>query len=212
MLIIILLCILGIPATAVTALAVAIGVAHRRAERERTAATIRDVQRRVSGFLARFGPGSRLVFHANGREGFLQLAVTAREHDWRRVQFSLPDTAWSHENFAVAALTLSNGAAECLVEENPGAHLPRVLRITLEGDADEVAQRAAELLRRAEQVLEFPAGQTYTTALRGPEHPDYYRRLAQQAERMPGPRWFVGRVSASLRRQAEQLERATELR
>ncbi|MFL5382916.1 MAG: hypothetical protein ACJ8GN_10415 [Longimicrobiaceae bacterium] len=205
----VLLWILGLFAAVVAVAVLAAARERRRSARMRASVTLEKMPDWVHQMLRRNAPGSSLVFDANGREGFLQLALTGREGGWRRVEFGLPDTDWSHESFALAAVTLGAGAAECHVEEDPGNTLvPRFLRIILEGDSANVGARAAALLRSAAQILGFRAGQTFTVSGGGTDHPDYWRTGADEFERrFPGPRWFTRRIAASMRTRGDELQR-----
>jgi hypothetical protein len=205
----VLLWILGLFALAVAAFALVLVRERRRSARVRASVTLEKIPDWVNQMLRQNAPGSCLVFDANGREGFLQVALTGREGGWRRVEFGLPDTDWSHESFALAAATLGTGAAECHVEEDPGNTLvPRFLRVILEGDSANVGARAAALLRSAAQTLGFPAGQTFTVSGGGPDHPDFCRTVADEFERtFPAPRWFTRRMAALMRARADELQR-----
>lgn len=205
----VLLWILAFFAAVVAAFALALAWENRRGARVRASVTLETMPGWVSQMLRRNAPGSYLVFTANGREGFLEIALNAREGGWRRVEFGLPDTDWSHESFALAVLTLSTGAAECHVEEDPRNTLvPRFLRVFLEGDSANVGARTAALLRSAAQTLGFPAGQTFTVSGEGTDHPDYWRTSADELERtFRGPRWLMRRLAALARARADELQR-----
>ncbi|MFL5538029.1 MAG: hypothetical protein ACJ8J0_03515 [Longimicrobiaceae bacterium] len=196
---------------ALAAAALVIGAVRerRRLERRRTSVTVDRMAGYVKGLLLSRAPGSTLVFDANDGDGFLQLALTGREGDWRRVEFGLPDAEWSHENFALAVLTLGGDAAECLVEEDPrNVQVPRFLSVLLEGDSEDVAARAATLLGTAAQTLGFSAAQTFTVSMSGRDHPDFLRTSADEIERRGLlPRWFTRRIVAFMRAQADEVER-----
>ncbi|HEX8242685.1 MAG TPA: hypothetical protein VF541_04305 [Longimicrobium sp.] len=195
--------------TAVLAVVVLVTRELRRARRARSRVTVDQLSRWVNSMLLRCAPGATLLAAANGGPKFLQLAVTGREDEWRRVEFGLPDAEWSHENFALAALSLEEGAAAASVEHAPeNAHVPRFLRITLEGERAEVTERASELLRRAAAVLELAPEQTYTVSVQGSDHPDYLREMVRAIEQSRLPRWFARRVTAQLQRQAAKFEAA----
>jgi hypothetical protein len=181
----------------------------RRARRARTRATVDQLRRWVNAMLWQYAPGATLLADANGGRGFLQLALTGREGEWRRVKFGLPDAEWSHENFALAAVALEEGADAAQVEENPGnVHVPRFLRIALEGERDEVAGRAAELLHRAAAVLELGPEQTFTVTVHGGDHPDFLRDTLEKIEQSALPRWFARRLTDHLHRQLATVESA----
>jgi hypothetical protein len=200
--------VLAVFAAGLAACGQAVSARKRRLERARTRATLDDLDRWVNGLLLRFAPGACLLAASNEGAGFLQLAVTGREAEWRRVEFGLPDAAWSRERFALAAITLEEGAADARVEHDPGnARIPRFLRITLTGERTDVAARATDLLRRAAVVLSFPPGGTYTMSVTGRDHPEYYRQVARDAEAADLPRWLSRRVRALLNDHAEALER-----
>jgi len=205
----VLLWILAFFAAVVAAIALAIARHDRRNARPRASVTLETMPGWVNQMLRRNASGSFLIFDANGREGFLQIALNAREGGWRRVEFGLPDTDWSHENFALAVLTLGADAAECIVEEDPRNTLvPRFLTVILEGDSANVGARTAALLRSAAQTLGFPAGQTFTVSGEGTDHPDYLRSVADELDRrIRGPRWLVRRLAAFTRAQADELQR-----
>ncbi|MFL5538030.1 MAG: hypothetical protein ACJ8J0_03520 [Longimicrobiaceae bacterium] len=208
----VLLWILGLFAAVVAVVVLGAARERRRGERVRTSVTVGKMPAWVNRLLLQYAPGSCMVFEANGASGFLQLALTGRDGGWRRVEFGLPDTGWSHESFALAALTLGAGASECQVEENPGnVDVPRFLRVSLEGDSANVAARAAVLLRSAAQTLGFSTGQTFTVSMSGTDHPDCWRFGADEFERrFRGPRWITRRMAASMRARADELQREQE--
>ncbi|HKP77096.1 MAG TPA: hypothetical protein VJT67_16310, partial [Longimicrobiaceae bacterium] len=185
--------ILGLFAVGAAAVALGARAQMRRARHARTRATYDDLSGWVNRLLLQFAPGSCLVAELNDGRGFLQLAVTGREAEWRQVEFGLPDAEWARENFALAVVTLEEGAGDARVEHNPGnAEIPRFLSITFSGERNDVARKATNLLRRAAAVLEFPADATFSISLQGDDDPEYYRHGAAIVEEMGLPRW-IGR-------------------
>jgi hypothetical protein len=181
----------------------------RRSKRTRDNASLDQLSRWVTGMLLRFAPGACLIAESNDREGFLQLARTGREGAWRQLEFGLPDANWSRARFPLAVSVLSEGATDVRVEQEPAnAAVPRFLRISIAGESADVESRAVDLLRHAAEVLEFPADGTYRVSLTGPDHPEYLRTMAIEVKHSTKlPRWITRRLSASLLRDAEALER-----
>src|SRR5262245_8040188 len=128
---IILIGILALLAAGIAAFARAVRIQMRRAERTRTRATLDDLGGWTRALLLRFSPGACLIADSNDGPGFLQLAVTGREGEWRRVEFGLPDAGWAREHFALAVAVLEEYGVESHVEDDPGnADVPSFLRIT----------------------------------------------------------------------------------
>lgn len=185
----------------------------RRARRACSAVSLEEVRGFVERMLEKRARGAFLIAHANGREGFLQLALTGRKRDWRRVELGVPDCEWSRPNFDVAVLLLSEGASTWMVEEHPdNPNVPRFLRVTLQGRSENVLKRSAVLLHRAANVLEFPPDQRYRIEVNGRDHPDYMRAMADRADQMEGPRWLLRWAAASLRKDADEAERVLRRR
>ncbi|HEU4557228.1 MAG TPA: hypothetical protein VFS20_05240 [Longimicrobium sp.] len=191
----------------------AVWLEMRRARRACSAVLLGEVRGWVEAMLRKYAPGGYVIAHANGRDGFLQLALTGRKRNWRRVELGVPDCEWSRPNFDVAVLLLSEGASTWMVEENPGnADVPRFLRVILQGRSENVLKRAASLLHRAADVLDFPADQRYRIEMHGDDHPDYTREGADYIDQMRGPRWLLRPIAASLRKDADNAERALRRR
>jgi hypothetical protein len=181
----------------------------RRSERARTTTTLDQMAGWVNALVLRYAPGAFLAAASNDGPGFLQLAVTGREGDWRRVEFGLPDAEWSRESFALAVSLLEEHATDARLEhDSENANVPRFLRLTIAGNHAEVTRRATELLRSAAVLLSFPPEGTYTMSLTGNYHPEYYRSVAAEVESGDLPQWFRRRLVAFIRREAEALESA----
>lgn len=206
---IVLLWIVGLFLVAVGALAVAVRRARRRDRELCSRVPIDQVHRWIRGMLQRFVPGGYVIAHANGGDGFLQVAVTGREGTWRQVELGLPDADWCRTHFDRAVETLPGVATDWTLEHTPdNPDVPRFLRVSIAGQWQSVLQRTTELLHRAAEVLELPPDQTYTIESRGADHPDYVREIADELDRIPDGRWLLGRMTRWLRRHADALERA----
>lgn len=193
---------------AIAALVIAAKLQVRRAKHERENAALDQWLGWVKGMLVRYAPGTCLIAQSNDAEGFLQLALTGREGTWRQVEFGLPDAEWSRTRFQLAASALAEGATDVRVERNRrNANVPRFLRVSIAGDIAEVEARAIDLLRRAAEVLSFPADGTYRVSIEGGDHPDYWRSLVDGTKRSSLPRWITRRLDAYILRQVEEMER-----
>ena len=181
----------------------------RRARHAWKNATLDQLPRWVKGMLWQYAPGACLIADSNDGEGFLQLALTGREGAWRQVEFGLPAADWSRAVFPLAASILAEGATDVRVEHNHrNADVPRFLRVSIAGDSADVEARAIDLLRRAAEILSFPVDGTFGVSLKGSDHPEYLRTTAIEVKDSTKlPRWFKRRLSASLLRQADELER-----
>lgn len=162
-------------------------------------ATVHELGAWTATWLREYAPGSVLIANANGRPGFLQLALTARRRDRRRVEFGLPETGWSREHLPAVERVLDAAGVEWRIETNPGnPAVPRYLRATLEGTRAEVLERASVLLPELAAALGHPAHQSYSVELQGREDPEHDAELGAQLERLAGegrlPRWLVRAV------------------
>jgi hypothetical protein len=203
--------VVGVFATVVTALLVR---EHFRQQRRRNAwqhASLDQVQDLVRVLMLRYGRAANFVAVTNGRDGFLQMALTGRYRTYRKVELGLPDTDWTRNVFDHAVEVLREGTSSCKVEHNPGnTAVPRFLRVSIEGNEDAVLPHARELLARTAAVLGFETDQTYAVKMSGPDHPEFLRSVADRLEQGRRLRALSRRFAEVIRRQAEELERTGE--
>ena len=205
---IILLWILGFFVVAIGGLALMVAAQTRRERRARSSVTPATMPGWVQAMLRESASGSHLIFDANQRDGFLQIALTAREGDWRRVELALPDAAWSHDTFALAVFRLGEGADKCEVEERRrNAKVPRFLRVTIEGDSEDVFERVADLLQSMAGIFEFRPEQTFTVSGYGPPDPGHIHFMANDFEqRFPRGGRVTQRIAGMIREHADTVE------
>lgn len=157
-----------------------------RLQRLRRRASVTDVAAWVGTLLRSYAPGSVLIAEPNGKDGFLQFALTQRDSKWRTLEFGLPETDWSRAAMAdIQDLLNSAGVSWTLEELPPGSPLDAFLRAELNGEWAHVRQRANSLVPLIAAALGHSVQQTYHVRLLGHDALEYQHELAESLETLP---------------------------
>lgn len=160
-----------------------------------------DIRRYVESFLLQLGPGSVLVLERETKPGFLQLAITERRDQWRRVEFGLPDDEWSTRVFDPVHTALASAGYDTHVETNDGnRRIPRFLRVHVEGNYHDLTLTLMQVLAIAANKLEFGVTDRYTLQMLGQIDPEHTRELAAKLEQLPRRSWFNSALAKYARR------------
>jgi hypothetical protein len=97
---------------------------------------------------------------ANG-PGFLQLAVTEANGDWRTVQFGLPDADWAREDFDAVDRVLRASSFIPTIETGTSDRVPRFLRLSLTGPIDALVPQVEKVLSLVARTLKWDPATEY---------------------------------------------------
>ncbi len=171
-----------------------------RLQRLRRRASVMDVAAWVGTLLRSYAPGSVLIAEPNGKDGFIQFALTQRDREWRTLEFGLPDTAWSRAAMARIQDVLDSAGVSWTVEDAPpGSTIDAFLRAELNGVRADVLQRASRLVPRIVAAMGHSLHQTYHVHLLGHDAPEYQHELAEQLENLPKGGRFQKRLAEVIR-------------
>jgi type II secretory pathway pseudopilin PulG len=171
-----------------------------RLQRLRRRASLTDVSAWVGTLLRSYAPGSVLIAEPNGKEGFLQFALTQRDREWRTLEFGLPETAWSRAAMAEVQDILDSAGVSWTIEDTPsGSAIDAFLRAELNGDRTDVLERASRLIPRIATAMGHPLHQTYHIQLLGHDSPEYQHELAEQLENLPTGGGFEKKLAEVIR-------------
>lgn len=172
-----------------------------RLQRLRRRASVTDLGSWVGTLLRSFAPGSVLIAEPNGKDGFLQFALTQRRGESCTLEFGLPQTDWSRAAIADVQSLLDSAGVSWTVETGvPGQPVQGFLRAELAGKREHVLQRARILLPRLAIALGHSAHQTYQVELLGHDAAGYPRGLADKLERLPKGGRLERKIAAAVRR------------
>lgn len=125
-----------------------------RWQRLRRHASITDVTGWTATLLRGFAPGSVLIAEPNGREGFIQYAVTARRHELRTLEFGLPEVDWSRTAITpIQTLMDSMGISWTFEQADTTHEVQRFLRAEIHGTRAEVLSCIGSLTPRIAGAL-----------------------------------------------------------
>lgn len=168
--------------------------------RLRQRASVTDVAAWLGTLLRSFAPGSVLIAKPNGKDGFLQFALTHRDREWRTLEFGLPETDWSRAAMVdIQALLSSAGVSWTLEDAPPGSTIVAFLRAELYGDRADVLERASNLVPRLAAAMGYSVHQTYQVQLLGRDAPEYQHELAGKLESLRDGGWFWKKLAEVIR-------------
>lgn len=157
-----------------------------RLQRLRRRASVTDVVAWVGTLLRSFAPGSVLVAEPNGKDGFIQFALTQRDREWRTLEFGLPETDWSRAAMVDIQDLLDSAGVSWILEDAPlGSAIDGFLRAELIGEPANVLERARSLVPRIAAAMGHSVHQTYHVRLLGHDAPEYQHELAGKLEDLP---------------------------
>jgi hypothetical protein len=78
--------------------------------------------------------------------GFLQVAVTEANGDWRTVEFGLPETEWARVAFMEVDAVLRSHSFIPEIEAGPTKDVPRFLRLRLAGPVESLVPQMSSVL------------------------------------------------------------------
>lgn len=189
--------ILTLIAAALSALLAIVLYQWLRLQRLRRRASVADIAAWLGTMLRSDAPGSVLIATPDGKDGFLQFALTQRDREWRTLEFGLPETDWSRAAMAeIKDLLDSAGVSWTLEDAPPGSPLDAFLRAELNGDRAHVRERASGLVPLIAAALGHSVHQTYCVQLLGYDAPEYQHELAMKLEALPN----AGRFEKNLAR------------
>jgi len=166
-----------------------------RLQQLRRRASITDLTAWVGTLLRSFAPGSVLIAEPNGKDGFLQFALTHRNQEWRTLEFGLPETDWSLAAMAeIQVLLDSEGISWKIEVAQPEQTIRCFLRAEFDGERAHVLQRVSSLVPRIAAAMGHSELQTYQVRLLGHDDPEYQHELAKKLENLPNG----GRVEKKL--------------
>lgn len=171
-----------------------------RLQRLRRRSSVTDVAAWVGTLLRSFAPGSVLVAEPNGKDGFLQFALTQRDREWRTLEFGLPETSWSRGAMPDIQNVLDSAGVTWILEDAPpGSIIDGFLRAELNGERADVLKRARSLVPCLAGAMGHSVHQTYRVRLLGHDAPEYHHELAGQLENLPNTGGFANTLAAVIR-------------
>jgi hypothetical protein len=176
-----------------------------RLQRLRRRASVSDVAAWVGTLLRSYAPGSVLIAEPNGKDGFLQFALTQRDREWRTLEFGLPDTDWSHAAMAGIQNVLNSAEINWTLEDTPpGSPIDTFLRAELSGAGADILELTNRLIPHLTAALGNSVHQTYSVRLLGHDAPEYQHELADKLESLPEAGRFEKTLAEVIRGRADR--------
>lgn len=159
----------------------------------------------IGTLLRDFAPGAVLIAEPNGKDGFIQFALTQRRKEWRTLEFGLPETEWSRPVMGdIQALLDSAGVSWTYADLVGVQATPRFLRAEFVGERTDILHRMSNLVPHLAVAMGYSVHQTYRIRLLGSEAPEYRRELGEKLENMPGSGRFEKKLAALVRGRADR--------
>ena len=93
--------------------------------------------------------------------GFLQVAVTEANGNWRTVEFGLPDADWARAVFEDVQTVLRSSSFAPQIETGTTEKVPRFLRVILKGPSETLVPQLGQVLSLVASVLRWDATTEY---------------------------------------------------
>jgi hypothetical protein len=129
--------------------------------------TLEELGRSIDSFLVQMTPGSTLIANRQSGAGFVQLAIHSASGQWQSVEFGLPETEWSQDNFDRLVKTLGREGFPVILDAGSSDRVRRFLRVAVTGESASLGAQLHQLFRLAHGALGWAPGEQFTVHFEG---------------------------------------------